>query len=305
MGGGQTSIEVAGITRRFGRTVAVHPLDLQVEPGVTGLLGPNGSGKSTLLRMLVGLVRPNGGKATVAGVRLRGDGTAVRKRVTYTPGELGVYGEMRGREHLSWLLRGRDGGALERATDVAARLGLPLAKKVHAYSHGMKRQLFFAAAIAPRVPVRILDEPTEGLDPSKRREVLDLVAEDAASGTTVLLSSHHLLEVDRACERLVFLNGGKLIADERSEELRRRARRLVRLTFDDSTESTESALAALGVGEVRRHEEDFTVVLPDDDPRPLLAAIAGSEALPTPATISYGEPSLRDLYRDLYGVEGV
>ncbi len=310
MDGGQTrsSVEIRGLTRRFGRKVAVHPLDMSLGPGgITGLLGPNGSGKSTLLRMLVGIVRPHGGTATVAGVVLRGDGTAVRRLVAYAPGEIGVYGEMSGREHLRWLSRGRGRAALVRAVELAERLGLPLRQKVRGYSHGMKRQMFFAAALAPRLPVRILDEPTEGLDPSKRREVLEILAEDAACGTTILLSSHHLAEVDRACTRLVFLSEGNLVADELSEDLRRRARRLVRITFDDDhpVEAIESALRRLAIGEVHRRNGSFAVVLAEDDPRPFFDALARSTDLPTPESVSYGEPSLRDLYRDLYGVEGV
>lgn len=308
MQGGQTSpaIEIRGLTRRFGGRTAVHPVELAIGPGITGLLGPNGSGKSTLLRMLVGLVRPHGGAARVAGTPVRGDGTAARRRATYAPGEIGVYGEMRGREHLRWLCAGRGREALARAVSVAERLGLPLARRVHGYSHGMKRQLLFAAALGPRVPVRILDEPTEGLDPSKRREVLELLVEDAASGTAVLLSSHHLSEVDEVCARMVFLNEGRVVADEAADELRRRARRIVKLELAPGADAgaCAAALRALDRADVRVHGRSLSVVLAGDDPRPLLGALATSD-LPALRALSYGRPSLRDLYRDLYGVEGV
>jgi ABC-2 type transport system ATP-binding protein len=303
-------IEVRGLTRRFGDVVAVHPLDLDVGPGgVTGLLGPNGSGKSTLLRMLIGLVRPHGGSATVAGARLEGDGVAVRSRTTYAPGEIGVYGEMLGREHLRWLVHGRDDGSAARAIEIAERLELPLHKRVRGYSHGMKRQLLFAAALAPKVPVRVLDEPTEGLDPSKRGLVLDILAEDAEAGTTILLSSHHLLEVDRACDRLVFLNGGRLVADAEAAQLRADARRLVKLTYRsaDDARRVSNELSAHAAWEPRARDGTLSVVLESDDPRPFFAFLASSDAarLPVPETVEYGSPSLQDLYRALYGVEGV
>ena len=305
--GAGTPIAVRGLSRRFGRVTALEPLDLDIGSGVTGLLGPNGSGKSTLLRMLTGLVRPTRGTARVAGVVLAGDGVAVRRRVAYSPGEIALYGELRARDHLAWFLRGRDGGALARARELAGRLGLPLAKRVHTYSHGMKRQLMFAAALAPDVPVRILDEPSDGLDPEKRGALLDLLKEDAARGTTILLSSHHFGEVDRVCDRFVFLNDGRLIATAAAAEVRARAERLVRVDYAADLAAAERAAledALVGLAEVRaRLERDHLVAeLPRRDPRALLAALAVPE-LPAPRAIRYGEASLAELYRELYGVE--
>ncbi len=304
-------IRAHGLTRTFGAKTALHPTDLDLGPGgVVGLLGPNGSGKSTLLRMLVGLVRPDAGTASVAGVALAGDGTAIRRACTYAPGELAVYRELSAREHLDWLLRGRDRAAKVRAAAIAEELGLPLRARVRTFSHGMKRQLHFAAALAPTVPVRILDEPTEGLDPTKRGEVLDLLAADARRGTTIFLSSHHLGEVDRACDRLVFLGAGRLIADETSDSVARRARKLVRLTYAPESdlarvESTLASIPGASVARgVARDTARFSIHLDVEDPRPFLVALGAQAALPAPATIEYGQISLQELYRDLYGVEG-
>lgn len=298
------TLTCTGLTRRFGEKLALAPLDLEVGPGgVTGLLGPNGSGKSTLMRCLVGLVRPDAGTATVDGVRLAGDGTAVRQRVTYAPGELHLYGELRGAEHLDWLLRGRGDEARARGAELARRLGLPLEQKVRGYSHGMKRQLVFAAAMAPRVAVRILDEPTEGLDPTKRGEVLELLEEDARTGTTVLLSSHHLGEVDRACSRLLFVSGGRLIADETPASVQQRAARVLHVFWPDTP---PPGLAELdGVAELRVEGGRAALLLEDTDPRRFLGALAARTDLPAPSAIEHGRLSLAELYRDLYGVEGV
>ena len=302
-----------GVTRAFGGHVALHPTDLDLGPGgVIGLLGPNGSGKSTLLRVLTGLVRPDRGEAWVDGVALSGDGTAIRRRATYAPGELALYTEMRADEHLAWLLRGRDSGALPRARATANALGLPLRARVRTFSHGMKRQLVFAAALAPDVPVRILDEPTEGLDPTKRGAVLDLLSEDARRGTTVLLSSHHLGEVDRACDRLVFLANGKKIADETAESVTRRARRYVRLQFASGSDGARVAATLQRVAPTANVRTESSpsgslragVVLDVDDPRAFLSAAMSEGSLPRPETIEYGQLSLAELYRELYGVEG-
>jgi len=303
----EPTVSIRGLTRRFGSETAVAPTDLDIGPGgITGLLGPNGSGKSTMLRMLIGLVHPSAGQVSVGGVQLKGEGANIRGRVSYAPGEIGVYGEWKGRDHLRWLLRGREPQALAVAIGLAERLKLPLAKKVRTYSHGMKRQMLFAAALAPDVSVRILDEPTEGLDPSKRGEVLDILAEDAQTGTTILLSSHHLQEVDRACDRLIFINRGTIIADENSAELRRRAKRLVKLSFDPECDSVEieTGLKKLDQGKVTLFDQSFNCLLPTEDPRAFFTALSQS-GLPAPATIDYGTPSLNDLYRELYGVEGV
>lgn len=231
-----------GLAKRFGATQALDGVDLDVERGaIVGLLGPNGSGKSTLLRALVGLVRADTGTASVAGELVRGDGLEARRKATFAPGEIAFYGELRAREQLAFLLRGRESGAYERAASIARELELPLDARVRGYSHGMKRQLLFAAALAPNVPVRILDEPSEGLDPTKRGTLLELLERDAARGTAILLSSHHLGEVDRACDRLVFLARGKKIADESSEDVVARARRLARLTYADEPSARAAA----------------------------------------------------------------
>jgi ABC-2 type transport system ATP-binding protein len=306
--GTEGCIQARGLARRFGPTQAVRPFDLDVGPGgVTGLLGPNGSGKSTFLRMLLGLVRPDAGRATVDGVELTGDGTAIRRRVTSMPGESAVYGELRGAAHVEWLLRGRGQAAVDRALDIADELELPLTRRVRGYSHGMKRQLFLAAALGPDVRLRIFDEPTEGLDPSKRGEVLELLEREAARGTTILLSSHHLGEVDRTCERIVFLQAGGLLSQADPDELAARARRHLRLTFTAPPDvgDLERRLEALGAERVRLTERGAVVTLLEEDPRPFLTALAASSALPAPETLTYGELSLGELYHELYGVEGV
>jgi ABC-2 type transport system ATP-binding protein len=296
------------LERSFGDVVAVQPMTLSLEPGaLTGIIGPNGSGKSTFLRMLLGLVRPDGGEATVAGIPLAGDGLAIRRRTSYAPGEIGLYGELRVGAHLDWLMRGRERGAAGRARAIAAELGLPLRARVRALSHGMKRQLLVAAALAPDVRLRILDEPTEGLDPSMRRRVLGLLADEVERGTTILLSSHHLGEVDEACTRLVFFHEGRLLADEAAAGLHARGARLLRLGFAPGTDTERVAEALRGPGVVRVTARSGRVVvdLESPDPRPLLASLPDRAGVPAPTLVEFGHLDLRELYADLYGVEGI
>ena len=304
-------IRVDGLTRRFGANVAVSPFTLAIGPGgITGLLGPNGSGKSTLLRMLLGLVRPDAGTAEVDGVALAHDGLAIRRRATYLCGEIHAYGELSGDAHLAWCLRGRGADALTRAREIAGAFELPLERRVRGYSHGMKRQLLLAAALAPRVGVRVLDEPTEGLDPSRRGHVLELLRADAAQGTTILLSSHHLGEIERACTRQLFLRKGVLLDETAARDLNERARSALRIAWTSAPEprAIERALAGLGAVETRLAGERATFFFPGDDGRvgrACLRALLAAPELAAPASIVYGEPSLAELYRELYGVEGV
>ena len=301
-------IRASGLTRRFGATVAVRPFELRVGPGgITGLLGPNGSGKSTLLRMLLGLVPADGGSCAIDGVDLTGDGTGVRRRATYAPGEVALYGELTGRAHLRWLVAGRGRAALARAMAIAGELELPLQRRVRGYSHGMKRQLLLAAALGPVVRVRVLDEPTEGLDPSKRGHVLRLLAAEAAAGTTILLSSHHLGEVDRICDHMLFLRKGELLQETEAARLHERARRLVRVAWTDPEpeDALRAALAELGADEVRVDGRHASFLLPAADPPRALARILERGRFAAPESLTYGELSLQELYRELYGTEGV
>jgi len=300
-------IRIAGLTRRFGANVAVKPFELTVGPGgITALLGPNGSGKSTLLRMLLGLVPPDAGSAAVDGVPLAGDGRAVRTRATYLPGELHVYGELTARAHLAWCVRGRDAGALARACALAAAFGLPLERKVRGFSHGMKRQLLLAAALAPAVPVRVLDEPTEGLDPTRRAQVLELLRADAERGTTLFVSSHHLGEVERAATRELFLRQGELLDEAAARILHRRARESLRLAFESPPEraALERALPGRTL-ELALDGSRATLFFPAGDGLECLRTLLAARELPPVRSVVYGELSLTELYRQLYGVEGV
>lgn len=303
-----STIESRALTRHFGANVAVDRIDLSIAAGsVTGILGPNGAGKSTFLRMLVGLVPPTSGTATVVGIELKGDGTAVRRQVAFAPGEIAMYGEMRASEQLDWLLRGRTKKAFERGRDMAERLSLPLEKRIHEYSHGMKRQLLFAAAMAPLVKLRILDEPTEGLDPAKRRSVLEMIAEDAKAGVTILLSSHHLSEVEEVCERLVFFEGGRILADEDPVELRRLAARCARLEYEDEAQAAAAAAqlqshAAVTKASANRNEVRIEFAK-NASPFEHLAAI--ENAVNPPIALEFGRLSLEDLYERIYGVRGL
>jgi len=298
-------IRIRGLSRCFGTTQALSPVDLDIAPGeIVGLIGPNGSGKSTLLRCLTGVVRKDAGDIMIDGEELTGDGVNIRRRVSYSPGEVNTYGELTGTGHLTWLLRGRDQATHARAHGVAEELGLPMRRKVRTYSHGMKRQLLFAAAIAPEVRVRLLDEITEGLDPAMRARILDKLRADADAGCAVLLSSHHFGEVDRVCDRLVFIGEGKKLSEESPETIAARARGLATFEYADAKTALRAheILSAEGVDADPR-DARLLVRLGDGDPQAALALLLSRSDLPAPTSVIYGRLPLADLYQELYGRE--
>src|SRR4051795_880030 len=195
-------IETQGLTKTYGAVHALSDLTLSIQAGeVFGLLGPNGSGKTTTIRLLLGLLRPTAGRASVAGFDCWTQSLDVRRMVSYLPGELRIFGAMRALDVLRYLSDLRGGAALDRAVAIAEKvLGLDLRRRVRTYSTGMKQKLALAQAFADPVEILILDEPTSALDPSARAEVLDLVLAARSNGQTVIFSGHVLSEVEHVAD---------------------------------------------------------------------------------------------------------
>lgn len=235
------AIATRGLTKRYrGGRLAVDGLDLRVPAGsVFGFLGPNGSGKTTTIRMLLGLIEPTAGSATLLGGPVPRALPAVLPRVGALIEGPALYGFLSGRENL---LRYDAADPLAdprtRRTRVAAaldRVGLAAAagRKASAYSLGMKQRLGLAAALLRPRDLLVLDEPTNGLDPQGMREIRTLVRELAADGTTVFLSSHLLDEIEQVCTHAAVMARGRLVAEGSVAELAAGARgRLVVLTPD-------------------------------------------------------------------------
>ena len=206
-------IVMDGLTKRYGDTTALIDLSLEVYKGeVFGLLGPNGSGKTTTIRLLLGLLRPTDGRASIEGFDCWRQSLNVRTRVSYLPGELRMFGWMTGLGMLRFLSSLRGGIGLDRAVAIAEQvMRLDLRRKVRAYSTGMKQKLALALAFADPVEILILDEPTSALDPSARALVLGLVREARRQGQTVIFSGHVLSEVEQVADRVAIMRLGRLV----------------------------------------------------------------------------------------------
>ncbi|MBX6751561.1 MAG: ATP-binding cassette domain-containing protein [Micromonosporaceae bacterium] len=208
------------LTRRYGERVAVDGVSLTVRRGeIYGFLGPNGAGKTTTLRMLLGLIRPTSGRATVLGGQ-PGSPDVLRRvgSLVETPG---FYPYLSGRENLRILARyrGLDDGAVEAAlyqVDLTSRAK----DRYRSYSLGMRQRLGVAAALLGQPDLLILDEPTNGLDPAGMADMRDLVWSLAAVGQTVVLSSHLLGEVEQVCDRVGVIADGRLLVEGSVAELR-------------------------------------------------------------------------------------
>lgn len=209
------------LTKDYGPFRALAGLTMAVAPGeVVGLLGPNGSGKSTALRLLLGFIRPTAGRATVAGFDCWAQSVEVRKRVAYLPGELRLYETMTGRRLVTFLgaVRGTPPGPELDA--LARKLDIDIDRPLTHMSSGMKRKVALLAVLVPNVPLIILDEPTNTLDPTMRDELLEQLRAARARGQAVLFSSHVLQEVEAVCDRVAVLRRGELVHLQPMAELR-------------------------------------------------------------------------------------
>lgn len=225
---GQSIIELKGLTKRYGDFTAVDGLDLSVYKGeIFGLLGPNGAGKSTTILMMLGLTDPTSGAVCVCGIDSTVNPIEVKRRVGYLPDDVGFYEQLSGRENLLYtarLNRLSSNDAAGRVDRLLGRVGLQEAaeKKVGKYSRGMRQRLGLADVLVKNPEVIILDEPTLGIDPIGVREFLELiVALSREEQITVLLSSHHLHQVQQVCDRVGIFVAGRLLAEGRVADLSR------------------------------------------------------------------------------------
>ncbi|MEU1826330.1 ABC transporter ATP-binding protein [Streptomyces abikoensis] len=215
------AIHVSGLTKSFGRTRALSGLDLTVEAGEThGFLGPNGAGKSTTIRVLLGLLRADGGSARVLGKDPWHDAVELHRRVAYVPGDVTLWRNLSGGEVIDLLVRLRGGADRARRAELLERFDLDPTKKGRAYSKGNRQKVALVAAFASDVDLLVLDEPTSGLDPLMEEVFRACVAEERERGRTVLLSSHVLGEVEALCDRVSIIREGTTVETGSLAELR-------------------------------------------------------------------------------------
>jgi ABC-2 type transport system ATP-binding protein len=216
-----TAISTSGLVKTFGPARALDGLDLEVRTGeVHGFLGPNGAGKTTTLRVLLGLLRADGGRAELLGGDPWRDAVALHRRLAYVPGDVTLWPSLSGGEVIDLLGRLRGGLDPKRRADLLERFDLDPRKKARTYSKGNRQKVALVAALASDVELLLLDEPTAGLDPLMEAAFRQVITEENHGGRTVLLSSHILAEVEALADRVSIIRNGRIVESGTLAELR-------------------------------------------------------------------------------------
>jgi ABC-2 type transport system ATP-binding protein len=215
------AIAVAGLRKAFGKTVALDGLDMSVAAGeVHGFLGPNGAGKTTTIRILLGLLRADGGTARLLGGDPWSEATSLHRRLAYVPGDVTLWPNLSGGEVIDLLGRLRGSVDAKRRASLLERFDLDPTKKARAYSKGNRQKVALISALASDVELLLLDEPTAGLDPLMEAAFRACIEEERQRGRTVLLSSHILSEVEALCDRVTIIRLGRAVESGSLAELR-------------------------------------------------------------------------------------
>lgn len=214
-------LSVEKLTKQYGAFRALDECELAVkENSIFGLLGPNGAGKTTLIRCLLGYLKPTSGRACIQDLDCTNESLLVRQRVGYLPAEPKLFRLMRGRDCIEFFTSMHPRGDKQLALQYADRLSLDLSRRVAFMSTGMRRKLSICCVLGCPSPLMILDEPTENLDPSVRFTVIELIQEIHSRGSTVVLCSHILSEIESLCDQVGVLRQGKIVRTARLDEIR-------------------------------------------------------------------------------------
>jgi ABC-2 type transport system ATP-binding protein len=267
------AISVAGLTKSFGRTRALNGLDLSVRTGeVHGFLGPNGAGKTTTIRILLGLMRADGGSATLLGGDPWAGATALHRRLAYVPGDVTLWPGLSGGEAIDLLGRLRGGLDPRRRAELLERFDLDPSKKGRTYSKGNRQKVALVAALACDVELLILDEPTSGLDPLMEEVFREVIREERERERTVLLSSHILSEVEALCDRVTIIREGRAVESGTLAGLRH----LTRTSIEAELTGPVDGLATLpGVHDLRLDDHRVRFDVDTDALEPALRTLVG------------------------------
>ncbi len=265
------AIALDGVVKKFGAVRALDGFDLHVATGeVHGFLGPNGSGKSTTMRVLLGLLRPDEGTASLLGGDPWSEAAELHRRIAYVPGDVNLWPNLSGGEVVDMLGRMRGGLDEQRRAELVERFELDPTKKARTYSKGNRQKVALVAAFASGAELLLLDEPTSGLDPLMEAAFQDTVTEAIEQGATVLLSSHILAEVEALCKKVTIIRAGRSVQSGTLSDLRHLTRTSIvaetasrvvgldtmegvnkpeyqdnRVTFDIDTDHLDQAMVAL------------------------------------------------------------
>ena len=255
-------IKVENLTKRFGRHTAVAEAQFDVDKGeVVGFLGPNGAGKTTTIRMLTGFLPPSTGAASIDGLDVFRNSLEARRRIGYLPESVPLYHDMRVREYLKFRgqIKGLRGDRLRyRMDEVVDRCGLQSVRRkmIKTLSKGFRQRVGLADALIHEPPLLILDEPTNGLDPNQIRSIRGLIKQ-LGEDHTILLSTHILSEVEMICDKIIIIDGGRIMASDTPDNLIKQMRAAGRVTVELQAEIGKASDALSGLAHIKKvsHEK--------------------------------------------------
>jgi len=293
-------IEADRLTKFYGSHRGIVDVDLAVEQGeVFGFLGPNGAGKTTTIRLLLDLIRPTSGRASVFGIETTVDPVAIHRRIGYLPGEFALFDRLTGGQTIEYFANLRGGVDPLYQADLVARFDLDPSRRFKEYSKGNKQKVGLVIALQHRPDLLVLDEPTSGLDPLVQQTFFGFLRDTVSEGRTAFLSSHILGEVEKTCDRVAIIRDGRIVTVDRVEALRGLAYHQVELQFAGPV--LPSAFSSLpGVTEVVAIDGGLQM------------RVTGSMAPVVEAAARHGlvdfetrEPSLEQTFLAQYGREAV
>jgi ABC-type multidrug transport system ATPase subunit len=291
-----TAIEIAELVKDFGpRIRALDGLDLRVEAGeVHGFLGPNGAGKTTTIRVLLGLLRADGGRVELLGGDPWRDAVGLHRRLAYVPGEVNLWPNLTGGEVIDVLGDLRGGLDSRRREELLERFQLDPTKRIRAYSKGNRQKVALVAAFSSDVELYLLDEPTSGLDPLMEAVFQDVVQELRAEGRSILLSSHILSEVEALCDRVTIIRAGRAAESGTFSDLRHLTRTSIVV---DTVNPLECVSRWPGVHDARIDDRHAELSVDAGELNKVLAGLVDLEV----RSLVTSPPTLEELFLRHYG----
>ena len=297
MSNNEMAVHVEGLMKSFGTVHALRGLDLTVPVGeVTGFLGPNGSGKTTTIRILLGLLKADGGSAALLGGDPWSNAVELHRRIAYVPGDVTLWPNLTGGEAIDILARLSGPLDPRRKQLMLERFELDPTKKARAYSKGNRQKVALVAALSSDAELLLLDEPTSGLDPLMEAAFTESIREVKAAGRSVLLSSHIFAEVERLADRVTIIREGVTVESGTIAELRHLTRTQVTAVLDGGAESLANMPGVHDVAIIDRH---VTFAVDEAELPAVLAAVAALR----PRSFVANPPSLEELFLRHYGDE--
>jgi ABC-2 type transport system ATP-binding protein len=303
-------LQCVGLTRRFQERVAVDGVSFDIARGETyGLLGPNGAGKTTTISMVAGILRADAGTVSVDGDRITTGASPAKRRIGLVPQDIALYPDLTAIENLRFFgrLQSLDGTQLdERIATVLDVVGLTdrAHDRIEDYSGGMKRRANIAVGLLHQPQLLILDEPTVGVDPQSRNQILESIEALGSAGLSVLYTTHYMEEAERLCDRVGIIDGGRIVAEGTRRELVARIGEHDRLHVEVAGDAEAFASAARGIaGVVEVHRTDGAVdLVADGAARILPAVVDAAETAGVQITgVEVREPDLEAVFLHLTG----